>query len=60
MNDTTSTPGSTAPEPSARRCCLCGAEGPEVAIAGTAERPSGPAIEYWACPACAPTVALLC
>ncbi|RPE33214.1 hypothetical protein [Kitasatospora cineracea] len=56
MSDTTSTPedGIT------RICCLCFATGPEVVLAGTGGWLSGPAVEYWACPACAPTVARIC
>lgn len=61
MSGATPTPeDGTASEIPTRSCCLCATTGPEVVLAGPAERPSGPAVEYWACPACAPTVALLC
>lgn len=39
-----------------RICCMCGSTGADVTPAATAEQPSGPPIEYWACRRCKPVV----
>ncbi|OKJ17017.1 hypothetical protein AMK19_02520 [Kitasatospora sp. CB01950] len=49
----------TATGDAPRTCCLCSQAHPDLTVASVTERPSGPPIEYWACPPCKPVVASL-